>query len=61
MPFSLQSLLQPCFLMLSEVASHGFISMDPGESVLSGAGGCPKCGEVEPKSPRKSLCHLEWE
>lgn len=47
MPSSLQSLLQLCFLALSEVAPYGFISMDPGDSVLSGTGGAhtsPKCG-----------------
>lgn len=69
MPSSLQSLLQLCFLALSEVAPYGFISTDPGDSVLSGTGGAhrsPKCGGLQPKPPRKSLCHqnmcqLEWE
>lgn len=58
MLFSLQSLLQPCFLVLSEVAPRGFIYMDFSESVLSRTGGAhrsPKCGGVQPKSPTKSL------
>lgn len=55
MPYSLQSLLQPCFLALSDVAPHGCMPMDPGESVLSRAGEAhrsPKCGGVQLKSPR---------